>query len=127
MVPFVNDKLLKNWRIGDRDLELNDPFTKQRVREPIHYYSDKGVASIVRWVSMTAAYGLTVVPVFTLHFVRSSGGRMAIIAAFALSFCIALAIFTTARRVEHYLALAGLTAVLVVFVGDGDANTCKCG
>lgn len=117
LIPLANEKILGTKK---SNLKVYDPLTRSLQEEPLRYYSDSAITLAIDTASTIAAYLLTVAPIFALYYVERRAAKIAIVAVFALTFCVAMTLLTTARRTEHFLALAAFTAVLVVFVSSDD-------
>jgi hypothetical protein len=61
---------------------------------------------------------LILVPVIVLHFVKDPGYRLIIVVAFSMSFIIAMATLSGAKRSELVAASAAFVAVQVVYIGS---------
>lgn len=116
LIPWLNDKLYAGQ--DQPKLKVFDPLSRSLQPEPLHYYSDTFIAGAINMFNTVAVYSLTVTPVLALSYVESRAAKNIIIAVFALAFCAIMSLLTTAKRAEHFLALAAFTAVLVVFVGN---------
>lgn len=116
LIPWLNEKLY--IKKSGPELKVYDPLSRSLQPEPLHDYSDTFIAGAINMVNTFAVYSLTVTPVLALSYVESRAVKNLIIAVFALAFCATMSLLTTAKRAEHFLALAAFTAVLVVFVGN---------
>ncbi|KAK5733268.1 hypothetical protein LTR17_009877 [Elasticomyces elasticus] len=86
------------------------------------YYSDSKIERIVSVLSVLLAVTLLVGAIVSLGCVTTKGPRLAILAAFTVTFAAAVGLLTSARRVEVYGASAAFAAVLVVYVGSSNGT-----
>ncbi|KAF2145776.1 uncharacterized protein K452DRAFT_315943 [Aplosporella prunicola CBS 121167] len=82
-----------------------------------YYYPEQGVAKLVSIITVLIATMLLFGAIAALNFAspRNHGLRLGIIGGFTFVFAITVGILTTAKRSELFTAVAGYSAVLVVF------------
>ena len=110
VVPFVHHHILHRTRkVGEAE-------------DQTYEYSDKNLSRISEVVSIFASSSLPVVPIFALYFISDVVVRLCFTLAFSLVFTCCMAIFTTAKRSEVFVATVALASVQVVFIGATGTN-----
>lgn len=74
--------------------------------------------SIADQISSFVATTLILIPVITLHFVKSADARLIIIVVFSVAFQGLVVLSTEAKRSEVFAATAAFVAIQVVYVGS---------
>lgn len=80
--------------------------------------NNKVFRNIADQISSFTATTLILIPVITLHFVKSADLRLIIIVVFSMAFQGMLVLITEAKRSEVFAATAAFVAIQVVYVGS---------
>ncbi|GIZ41325.1 hypothetical protein CKM354_000463200 [Cercospora kikuchii] len=144
---FLRDREKKTWTqdhdgdfmlLSSRQVQI-DPFTSllkgilldiyhrvwgHRKHDQTDYreYGEKKLARVSTVIVTVLASALPAMTVLVLYFVKRLLVRIGLIIVFTSLFSLALAIFTTADKVNIFTATATFAAVEVVFVGSTDAG-----
>ncbi|KAK5691675.1 hypothetical protein LTR97_011672 [Elasticomyces elasticus] len=88
----------------------------------MYFYSDEKIERVVSVLAVVLAAVLLIGGIAALDWVATErkGTRLGILAAFTTSFAILVGLLTSAKKTELFMATAGFTAVLVVYVGSAD-------
>lgn len=97
--------------------------------EPSHLtfnYSDRTLEHVAEVASVVMSSLLPTASIFALNYIpqEDTALRLVFILVFSALFATALAIFTTAKRIEIFAGVATLASIQVVFIGT---NNCDCG
>ncbi|KAK5742701.1 hypothetical protein LTR17_003234 [Elasticomyces elasticus] len=88
----------------------------------IYFYSDEKIERVVAILTVALAAALLIGGIASLDWVdpKRKGIRLGILAGFTTAFAALVGLLTNAKRTELFVATAGFTAVLVVYVGSAD-------
>ena len=105
-------------------LDIVDPFSGAKQRMPINYYSDRWISYMVNSMSTILASMIPAICTLALYFISSPLARLGAIAGFTFLFSAVLTLITNVERSQCFGITAAFSAVLVVFVGNNDAENC---
>lgn len=94
-----------------------------RIRKPdndagAYNYNEAGIDVLSKATSMAIASLLPTASIIALYFINNNLWRLIFILIFSGLFTACLSIFTSATRIEIFLASVGLASVQAVFVGN---------
>ncbi|KAH7151813.1 hypothetical protein B0J13DRAFT_619431 [Dactylonectria estremocensis] len=91
----------------------------------ISRFDERSVTITVALINTIIAIILLVGPITSLSYVSSQAAVLGMICAFTALFAISLGLMTNAKRAEIFAGSAAYTAVLMVFVSNGDLSGSK--
>lgn len=83
-------------------------------------YHEGRLSKVTKLISMTVASTMPMIAILGLYFEESLLMRIYTAIGITAAFAAILVIFTNARRIEIFMATAGLAAVEVVFIGSAE-------
>jgi len=112
LIPFIHRKIGERFKVcklvpslqGDLGFNLCQKTTSHALGSGLYEYSDKSLHIIIFTITAAIASIIPLASVLLLYIVQSNTSRLGVIVALSVTFSLALALMTNARKIEIFAA-----------------------